>query len=194
MPSYTCLTTDFLLCWPVRAHSKVLENSFQAWTAEASLLRRYGEALAAASQRMSHRMRKHAFEDWADVIRKDLARQRWESTARRAVRAWQWHVTLRWEVQAASAELQRRMNHWSVFQAWCTWLRMHDNKCAIQWMLHRSLVLFLTGCLRRWRAIPTVREKNLSEGRPILELHVCLCSSRVASHRYHHLLCGSLLT
>ena len=91
-------------------------------------------------------MRKHAFEVWASFIRQDLMRQRWNSTARRALRAWQWHVTLRWEVHAASTELQRRMNRWSVFQAWCTWLRMHDNKCAIQWMLHRSL----SGAASEW--------------------------------------------
>jgi hypothetical protein len=188
IPSKSRLTTDFLLCCSVRAHrNQVLENSVQAWRAEASLLRRYGQALAVAAERMTQRMCKHAFEDWANFIRQDLTRQRWDSTARRALRAWQWHVTLRWEIQAASAELQRRMNRWSVFQAWCTWLRMHDNKCAIQWMLHRSLVLFLSGCLRRWRAIPTVREKILSEGRSTLALHVCFCSSRVASRRCHHL-------
>ena len=142
---------------------------------------------------MAQRTYRRVFEAWARFIRQDLRRQRWDSTARRALRTWQWRVTLRWEVLAASAELECRMNRWSVFRAWCSWVRMHDNECAIQWMLHRSLVLLLSGCLRRWRAAPSVREKILAEGRPILAIHVCLCSCRVATRR-HLLYCRQVLT
>ena len=170
---------------------KVLENFVQAWRAETQLLRRYEQALALASQRIAQRTYLHVFQAWARFISQDLRRQRWDSTARRALRTWQWHATLRWEALAASAELERRMNRWSVFRAWCSWVRMHDNKCAIQWMLHRSLVLFLSGCLRRWRAAPSVRETILAESRPILAMHVRLCFGCTATPRHHFVLQAS---
>jgi hypothetical protein len=131
---------------------QVLESSVQAWRAEAELLRRYGQALTSALQLTAQRAYEHVFKAWASFIQTDLARQRWESTARRALRAWQWRATLKWEIAAASAELQSRMNRWSVFQAWCSWLRIHDNACAIRWMLHRSTLLYMR-CAQKKRPL-----------------------------------------
>jgi hypothetical protein len=37
---------------------------------------------------------------------------------------------------------------------------------------NRSVCVLRSGCLRRWRALPTVREQILSEGRLVLALHV----------------------
>lgn len=151
---------------------KVLNIAVNVWRAEAQLLRHYSRALASISQQTTQRLRRQVLKIWAYYIRQDLMQQRWNSTARRALRTWRWRVTLKWEVQVASMELARRMNRWLVFQAWCSWLRMHENNCAVRWMLNQSLVLSLTGMLRRWRASLNVREELLAEGRLVLALHV----------------------
>jgi hypothetical protein len=68
----------------------VLDSCVTAWRVEAQILRRYGQALALATERVAQRTLGRVLVEWRCCVSEELARQRWESTARRALRAWQW--------------------------------------------------------------------------------------------------------
>ena len=123
-----------------------LRAALRGWRAAASRRKALRCRLCTAQQRAAARCLSNIVREWSRLWRQELERQRWTSTARRALRTWQLRASRDADVAAASRELSRRMDAWSLAQAWAV-LRLGQRRRVRQRNRHSKARHYL----RRWQ-------------------------------------------